>query len=97
MERRLTVEECYQLIELSEAIFEHGRMIVAYQSHAAPYVIVEIAELAVRFRETPRAVNDALVLLGKMGRAEPFRALRGCWKLKLAGPLGNENKSAGAA
>jgi len=29
MERRLTLEECYQLIDLSEAIFEHGRMMQA--------------------------------------------------------------------
>jgi hypothetical protein len=47
-------------------------------------VIVEIAELAVRLRETPQAMQDALGLLGKMGRAELF-CLRGCWKLRLAG------------
>jgi hypothetical protein len=96
MEQRLTLEECYQLIDLAEAIFEHGRMMQAYRGSATPYVIVEIAELAVRFRETPQAIQEALGLLGKMGRAEPFR-LRGCRKLRLAGNLRVGNKNEGAA
>jgi hypothetical protein len=37
MEQRLTVEECYQLFELSESIVEYGRMIRAYHSSAVPY------------------------------------------------------------
>jgi hypothetical protein len=40
MERRLTFEECYQRIDLSEAIFEHGRMMQAYRRPGTPYVIV---------------------------------------------------------
>ena len=59
-------------------------------------MIVEIAELALRCRETPQAIQDALQLLGKMGRAEPFR-LRGCWKLRLAGDLRVGNENVGAA
>jgi len=50
------------------------------------FVIVEIPEPARRFRETPQAIEDALLLLRDMGRAEPIH-LHGCWKLQLAGTL----------
>jgi hypothetical protein len=86
LEQRLTVEESYQLLQLSEAIIEHGRMIQAYLESSVPNVIVGIPELARRFRETPQTIKDALLLLRDMGRAEPIH-LGGCWKLKLAGTL----------
>jgi hypothetical protein len=82
-EQRLTVEEFYQLLQLSEAIIDYGRMIQAYCRRPVPEVIVEISELVHRFRETPRSIKDTLMLLRDMGRAEPI--LRGCWKLQLAG------------
>jgi hypothetical protein len=86
LEQRLTVEESYQLLQLSEAIIEHGRMIQAYLEASVPNVIVEIPELAHRFRETPQTIKDALLLLRDMGLAEPIH-LGGCWKLQLAGTL----------
>lgn len=86
VERRLTREELYQILQLSEAIIEHGRMIQAYLESSVPNVIVEIPELAHRFRETPQTIKDALLLLRGMGRAEPIH-LGGCWKLQLAGTL----------
>ena len=86
MEHRLTVEEFYQLLQLSEAIVDYGRMLQTYCGYAVPYVIVEIPELAHRFRETPRTIKDALLLLSDMGRAESAH-LYGCWKLQLASTL----------
>ena len=83
MEHRLTVEEFYQLLQLSEAIVDYGRMLQTYCGYSVPYVIVEIPELAHRFRETPRTIQDALLLLSDMGRAESAH-LYGCWKLQLA-------------
>ncbi|MGA2422517.1 MAG: hypothetical protein ABSG07_00840 [Terriglobales bacterium] len=95
MKQRLTVQEFYQLLELAEAIIDYGRMIEEYGrmsgvycEHSPLFVIVEIPDLALRFRETPRAIKDALLLLGDLGRAEPIN-LRGCWRLELAGTLLN--------
>ncbi len=91
LEQRLTLEEFHQLLQLSEAILDYGRMIQEYCGCAAPYAIVEVPELARRFRETTGAIEDALALLGNMGRAEPSQ-LRGCWKLRLADtPRGEED------
>lgn len=90
-ERRLTLEEFHQLLQLSRAILEYGQMIQDYRGYAAPYAIVEVPELALRFRETPRTIQDALALLGGMGQAEPLH-LRGCWKLRPAvAPRSEEN------
>jgi hypothetical protein len=86
MEHRLSLEEFYQLLQLSEAIIDYGRMIQTYCGYSAPYVIVEVPELARRFRETPRTIKDALLLLSDMGRAESAH-LHGCWKLQLASAL----------
>jgi hypothetical protein len=86
MEHRLTVEEFYKLLQLSEAIIDYGRMIQTYCGYSVPYVIVEVPELARRFRETPRTIKDALRLLSDMGQAESAQ-LHGCWKLQLASTL----------
>ncbi len=88
MEQRLTVEEFNQLLQLSEAIIDYGRMIKEHYQHSVPDVIVEIPELAHRFRETPQTIKDALRLLRDIGRAEPAD-LDGCWKLQLADTLPN--------
>ena len=81
-DRRLTAEEFNQLLQLSEAIIDYGRMIQAYRRRSVPNVILEITELANRFRETPQTINDALLLLRDIGCAEPTD-LDGCWKLQL--------------
>jgi len=83
LERRLSREEFYQLLQLSEAIIAYGQMVKVYCGYSLPYVFVEIPELASRFRETQRTIQDALALLGDLGRAEPSH-LDGCWKLRLA-------------
>jgi hypothetical protein len=83
-EKRLTVEEFNQRLQLSEAIIDYGRMIQAFYGYSVPDAIVEITELANRFRETPQNIKDALRLLRDIGRAEPAD-LDGCWKLQLAG------------
>jgi hypothetical protein len=69
-EQGLTVEEFYQLLQLSEAIIDYGRMIQAFYGYSVPDAIVEITELANRFRETPQTIKDALRLLRDIGRAE---------------------------
>jgi hypothetical protein len=96
--QRLTVDEFNQRLQLSEAIVDYGRMIQAFYHRSAPEVIVEIPEMACRFRETPRTIKDALRLLRDMGRAEPAD-LDGCWKLQLAPtlPSGREGLSLGDA
>jgi len=83
-DQRLTADEFNQLLQLSEAIIDYGRMIQVHRRHSVPNVILEITELANRFRETPQTIKDALLLLREIGRAEPVE-LDGCWKLKLAG------------
>jgi hypothetical protein len=85
-EQPLTVEEFNQLLHLSEAIIDYGRMTQAFYHYSVPEAIVEIPDLACRFRETPQAIKDALRLLRDSGRAEPAD-LNGCWKLHLAGTL----------
>lgn len=85
-DQRLTVEEFNRLLQLSEAIIDYGRMIHEYCGFTVTFVIVEIPELARRFRETPRTIKDALLLLNDMGRAESTH-LYGCWKLQLASTL----------
>ena len=82
LERRLTHEEFYQLLQLSEAIIDYGRMIKEHRRNSVPNVILEITELANRFRETPQTIKDALLLLRDIGCAEPAH-LDGCWRLQL--------------
>jgi hypothetical protein len=82
-DRRLTADEFNQLRQLSEAIIDYGRMIQAYRRYSALNVILEITELANRFRETPQTIKDALLLLKDIGCAEPAD-LDGCWKLRVA-------------
>ena len=93
VERRLTPDE---LRHLAEAIIDYGRMIAQEEVPALkqPYVVVEIPELARRFRETTQTIKDALLLLNEMGRAEPASS-GGHWKLKLDGTF--RRKSRGGA
>jgi hypothetical protein len=81
-DRRLTAEEFNQLLQLSEAIIDYGRMIQEHRRRSVPNVILEITELANRFRETPQTIKDALLLLRDIGCAQPA-GLDGCWKLQL--------------
>jgi hypothetical protein len=90
-DHRLTADEFNQLLQLSEEIIDYGRMIRAYRGYSVN-VTLEITELANRFRESPRTIKDALLLLQDTGDAEPAN-LDGCWKLRLPGsspqpPLG---------
>jgi hypothetical protein len=83
MEQRLPPKELHQL---AEAIIDYGRIEAQEGCSASPplSVIVEVRELAYRFRETPDTIKDALMLLREMGRAEHVHR-HGYWKLKLAG------------
>src|SRR5260370_24308826 len=82
-DRQLTVEEFNQLLQLSEAIIDYGRMIKEHRRYSVPNVILEITELANRFRERPQTIKDALQLLRDIGCAEPAD-LDGCWRLQLS-------------
>jgi hypothetical protein len=87
--QRLTVGEFNERLQLAEAIVDSGRMIQAFYHRSLPEVIVEIPEVARRFRETPRTIKHALRLLRDMECAE--RAdLDGCWKLQLANTVPSE-------
>ena len=79
---RKTAGERSQLRELSEAIVEYGRMIQAHLGYSTPDVVVEVPEMARRFRETPKTIKEALVLLEGTGRAQPIH-LSDCWRLQL--------------
>jgi hypothetical protein len=92
----LASEEYNKLRQLAEAIIEYGRMHQSYYDSPAHILFVEAAELERRFRETPRAIEDALVLLTDMGRAEPADHAK-LWKLKLGDTLSNRGEDAGAA
>jgi hypothetical protein len=96
--QQLTVEQFNQRLQLAEAIVDYGRMIQVFYHCPVPVVIVEIPEVACRFRESPQTIKDALRLLRDMGRAEPAD-LDGCWKLQLAPtlPSGREGLSLGDA
>jgi hypothetical protein len=83
-EQRLTIQA---LLLLAEASVNYGLTIQASEPWSRlppPYVIIAIPELAVRFRKTPQAMNDTLLLLRAMGRAEPLDCHEH-WKLKLTG------------
>jgi hypothetical protein len=82
IERRFTLEESHQLLQLAETITEHGRMHQSYYNNPMEYVMVETRELAFRLRETPETIEDALRLLQFMGRAQPYDR-QGRWKLRL--------------
>jgi hypothetical protein len=79
---RRTAGERSQLQELSEAIVEYGRMMQAHLGYSTPGVVVEVPEMARRFRETPKTIKEALVLLEETGRAQPIH-LSDCWRLQL--------------
>lgn len=93
LERRLTLQECYELFSLAEEIVDFGRQVHAHHRPSAPEVILEIAELEYRLRETRRNIRSALMLLREMGRAEPARQ-SGYWKLEMAGPGTHEHAPA---
>jgi len=61
-EQRLSPEE---LRQLAEAIIDYGRIQAQEGWPASPalYIIVEIPEIAYRFRESPQTIKDALMLL----------------------------------
>jgi hypothetical protein len=87
IERRLTLEESHQLLQLAETIIEHGQMHQAFYEHRMEYLMVETKELAFRLRETPETIEDALRLLRVMGRADRYDR-HGRWKLRLAEKTG---------
>ena len=86
IERRYTLEESYQLLQLAETIIEHGRMHQSFYEHRMEYLMVETKELAFRLRETPETIEDALQILRATGRAERYDR-HGRWKLRLAEKL----------
>jgi len=83
LERRLTLEESHQLLHLAEAILDHGRMLQSHYDFRMEHVMIEVPELAFRFREKEDTITEALRLLREMGRAERFDR-RGRWRLYLA-------------
>jgi hypothetical protein len=84
--KKLTRREQRERLALLEAIVDYARMERAYHNHSKE-VIVEVPELARRFRETPHVIKDALTRLSKDGRAKDVKY--GCWVVR---PNGNLNR-----
>jgi hypothetical protein len=85
IDQRQNIDE---LLRLGEAIRDYGRMLQENEqwenASGPPYTIVEIPELALRFRESERNIIDALTLLQVSGFAEPVLQRRKCWRVKIA-------------
>ena len=85
-DQRLTIGKFYELLQLAEAITDYAQIIQNHEVWSGPtppYILVEISEMACRFRETPRAIKGALLLLKNMGRATPVKSR--IWRVKLPG------------
>ena len=85
-DQRLTIGKFYELLQLAEAITDYAQMIQNHEVWSGPpppYTLVEIPELARRFRETQRTIKGALLLLKNMGRATPVKSR--IWRVKLPG------------
>jgi hypothetical protein len=77
-----TGEQRPELQKLSGALMEYARMLASYHNSSLSYVIVEVPDLATRFREKPTTIKHALALLEESGNAEHVTA-KNCWKIKL--------------
>jgi len=73
-------ERDQEIEQLAETIMEHGQM--TQKLHRNQRVAVEVKELAFRFRETPKTITKALVLLRNQGRARRTD-LDGLWELQV--------------
>ena len=71
-----------ELERLAHAVLQYGKM--KHQFYQDELTIVDVTELAFRFREPIRAVVRALKLLETRGLAEPT-GLPQLWKLYVAG------------
>jgi hypothetical protein len=100
IDMRLSPDDDKRELYLANAILDHGRMLQSYlqsnfrQSLGA--VLVEVPELAFRFRETNEAVEKALLRLKNMGLADPYDQY-GCWMLNLMCTIRKSNDDEGTA
>ena len=69
-----------EIEELAGSVLDYGRMIRDVCSKL--HIVVEVDDLAFRFRKTPRMITEALFLLEKQGRATQTE-LDGLWKLRV--------------
>jgi hypothetical protein len=93
--RRLTLAQSYQVLELSEQIVECARMIEANAGSPIPGAIVEIRDLASRFRESTETISDALELLHRAGKAHAVNRY-GYWRVfsQIRDPRADSNRGA---
>ena len=79
-------------------MIDYAQTIQLQEGWAAPppqYIIVGIQELASRFKETPRTIKDALLVLNLAGHADPLPPRRQYWKVKLSEiPIRREEEKA---
>jgi len=80
-------QDTEEIRQLREAIIEHGQMV--YQQYLHQPVRIEVKELAFRFRETPRNIVTALILLEEEGWGKRTK-YRGLWYLRV--PPQNSNR-----
>jgi hypothetical protein len=69
-DRRLTAEEFNQLLQLSDAIIEYGRMIQEHRRCSVPNVILEITELANASERRHRPLKTRSCCLIRRARAD---------------------------
>jgi hypothetical protein len=72
-----------EIEQLAESILEHGRM--TQNLYPSQKVVVDVKELAYRFREKPRTITKALLLLENQDRAR-HTDLHGLWQLYVTSP-----------
>lgn len=69
-----------EIEQIAEAIVAFGRM--RQQHYRSPQVLVGVEEMALRLRESPRAIVGALQFIKHQGRAEET-SMRSRWRLLL--------------
>jgi len=69
-----------EIEELAHSVMDYGRMSLAVYSRQV--AIVEVDDLAFRFRETPQTITKALCLLERQGQAQRTK-VHGLWKLQV--------------
>ncbi len=72
-----------ELEQLAHAVLEYGKMQCALSPHGITVVLVDVTEVAFRFRETKRVITRTLKLLETHGLAEPTE-LPLLWRLYVA-------------
>jgi hypothetical protein len=86
IERRFTLEESYQLLELSEAVVDHARLQQSYYQRPMDHAMVDIEEWPSAYERRRRPSKTRSGYCGLTGRGEPYDR-HGRWNLRLGDTL----------